>query len=138
MPEPWASVLRLQGHGKELVDERSLWPDGKFPTTVLIVSSRFLADHRGAVVAWLRGQNETVRWLNEHPQESKAVVNRAIAKLTSREIPAAVLDESWQRLTFSSDVSTAAVAKLAKDAEALGYLPSSDVTGLVAEVDAAQ
>ena len=138
VPEPWASVLRLQGHGKELVDERSLWPDGKFPTTVLIVSSRFLADHRAAAVAWLRGQNEAVRWLNEHPQESKAVVNRAIAKLTSRAIPATVLDESWQRLEFSSDVSTAALAKLAKDAEALGYLPSSDVSGLVAELGAAQ
>jgi NitT/TauT family transport system substrate-binding protein len=130
--------MRLQGHGNELVDERRLWPDGKFPTTVLIVSSRFLADHRAAAVAWLRGQNEAVRWLNEHPQESKAVVNRAIAKLTSRAIPATVLDESWQRLEFSSDVSTAALAKLAKDAEALGYLPSSDVSGLVAELGAAQ
>jgi hypothetical protein len=42
-----------------------------------------------------------------------------------------VLDEAWQRLGFSSDVSPDALAKLARNAEALGYLPSSDVTGLI-------
>jgi predicted nucleic acid-binding protein len=79
-----------------------------------------------------------VRWLNEHPQEAKAFVDKAIAKLTTREIPPAVLDESWQRLAFSSEVLTKALAKLAKDAEALGYLTSNDVSGLVADVAAAQ
>jgi NitT/TauT family transport system substrate-binding protein len=130
VPEPWASVLRLQAGGKELVDERSLWPKGKFPTTVVVVSSRFLADHRSLVSRWLDGQHEAVRWLNEHPSEAQAVVNRAIRTLTTREMPAQVLNESWRRLSFSDELLQDAFGKLAKDAEALGYLPTSNVSGI--------
>jgi NitT/TauT family transport system substrate-binding protein len=131
VPEPWAAMLRRQAGGKELVDERSLWPDGKFPTTVVIVSTRFLADHRPIVLAWLRGQAEAVRYIGEHPGEAKAAVNRAIGTLTTREIGADVLDDAWQRIRFSNEVSADALAKLAKDAESLGYLPSSDMTDLI-------
>jgi len=131
VPEPWASILRLQAGGKELVDERSLWPGGTFPTTVLIVSTRFLSDHRPIVARWLAGHKTAIRWLNEHSQEAKAVLNQAIGKLTTREMPAPVLDEAWGRLGFSEDVLPEAYAKLARDAEALGYLPTSDVSGLV-------
>jgi len=130
VPEPWASVLRLQAAGKELVDERSLWPNGKFPTTVVVVSTRFLADHRSLVSRWLDGQREAVRWLNEHRSEAQAIVNRAIGKLTTREMPAQVLSESWQRLAFSDELPLEAFPKLAGDAEALGYLPTSDVSGI--------
>jgi sulfonate transport system substrate-binding protein len=131
VPEPWASVLHRQAGGQELVDERSLWPNGVFPTTVVIVSTRFLADHHETVVAWLRGQAEVVRWIGAHPSDAKTVVNQAIAKLTTREIPADVLDEAWPRLSFSGDVSAETLAKLANDAEALGYLPSFDVAGII-------
>ncbi len=130
VPEPWASVLRLQAGGKELVDERSLWPKWKFPTTVVVVSSRFLADHRSLVSRWLDGQHEAVRWLNEHPSEAQAVVNRAIRTFTTREMPAQVLSESWRRLSFSDELLQDAFGKLAKDAEALGYLPTSDISGI--------
>jgi NitT/TauT family transport system substrate-binding protein len=130
VPEPWASVLRLQAGGKELVDERTLWPDGKFPTTVVVVSTAFLSAHRPLVAAWLRGQREAIRWLNEHPAEAKKVVNDRIRKLTTRDVPPAVLDGAWARLTFSSALAPEAFAKMANDAESLGYLPSARLDGL--------
>jgi NitT/TauT family transport system substrate-binding protein len=130
VPEPWASVLRLQAGGRELVDERTLWPDGKFPTTVVVVSTGFLAAHRPLVAAWLRGQNEAIAWLNENPTDAKRVVNEVIRRLTTRDIPSTVLDEAWGRLTFSSAVRVDAFDKMAKDAETLGYLPTTQVGGL--------
>jgi sulfonate transport system substrate-binding protein len=130
VPEPWASVLRLQAGGKELVDERALWPDGKFPTTVVVVSAAFLAAHRPLVAAWLRGQREAITWLNEHPAEAKSVLNEVIRRLTTRDLPPAVLDGAWARLTFSSALLPEAFAKIAKDAESLGYLPSARIDGL--------
>ena len=39
LPEPWSSRLVNAG-ATVLVNEKSLWPDGKFPTTVLIVRTR--------------------------------------------------------------------------------------------------
>lgn len=38
VPEPWATRLVLEGNGKVLVDERDLWPDGRFVTTHLIAA----------------------------------------------------------------------------------------------------
>jgi NitT/TauT family transport system substrate-binding protein len=130
VPEPWASVLRLQAGGKELVDERTLWPDGRFPTTVVVASTAFLAAHRPLVAAWLRGQREAITWLNEHPADAKGVVNEAIRRLTTRDVPATVLDGAWTRLSFSGALLPEAFAKMAKDAESLGYLPSARIDGL--------
>ncbi len=42
VPEPWATRLVEEGGGKILVDEATLWPDGRFATTELIVSVKFL------------------------------------------------------------------------------------------------
>jgi NitT/TauT family transport system substrate-binding protein len=38
VPEPWATRLVQEGGAKVLVDERTLWPDGKFVTTQLVVA----------------------------------------------------------------------------------------------------
>jgi NitT/TauT family transport system substrate-binding protein len=130
VPEPWASMLRLKVGGKELVDERTLWPDGEFPTTVVVVSAQFLAAHRTLVVAWLRGQSAASAWLNEHPMDAKNLVNQAIRRLTTRDIPPGVLDEAWKRLTFSGALRADALAKMAKDAESLGYLPTAQIEGI--------
>jgi NitT/TauT family transport system substrate-binding protein len=37
VPEPWVSRLVQEGSGKVLVDEKELWPGGRFVTTHLIV-----------------------------------------------------------------------------------------------------
>ena len=55
LPEPWSSRL-VDAGAKVLVDEKTLWPDGKFPTTVLIVRTQFLQEHPETVEALLRGR----------------------------------------------------------------------------------
>src|SRR5205823_12436983 len=47
-PEPYASQLVAKG-GRVLVDERDLWPGGKFVITNLLVRSDFLKQHRDVV-----------------------------------------------------------------------------------------
>ena len=42
VPEPWATRLIQDGGAKVLVDERDLWPDGKYVTTHLLVATKFL------------------------------------------------------------------------------------------------
>ncbi len=55
LPEPWSSRLVLDAGAKVLLDEATLWPDGKFPTTVLIVRTQFLQEHPESVKALLTG-----------------------------------------------------------------------------------
>jgi len=84
------------------------------------------------VVRWLAGQQDAIHWLNEHPAEAKKAFNAALVELTTRDMAAEVLDEAWSRLAFTSELLPDAFAKLAKDAAALGYLPSHDVSGIFA------
>src|SRR3954467_127047 len=49
VPEPWVTRLVQEGGGKVLVDEKTLWPDGKFVTTNLLVSTKFLKAHPDVV-----------------------------------------------------------------------------------------
>jgi len=69
---PWASRLVLEGGGKVLVDERSLWPHGDFVTTLLIVRKQFLDNHPAQVKAILRAHVQTTTYLNAHPAETEA------------------------------------------------------------------
>ena len=66
LPEPWSSRL-VDAGAKVLVDEKTLWPDGKFPTTVLIVRTQFLKEHPQTVEALLRGRAEVDRLRHRGP-----------------------------------------------------------------------
>ena len=81
VPEPWATRLVLEGGGSVLVDERSLWPDGKFVTTHVIVRTRFLEEHPDLVAALLRAHVRAIDFLNAEPAKSREIVNAGIAKL---------------------------------------------------------
>src|SRR5439155_15077439 len=49
VPEPWATRLVNEGGGKVLVDEKTLWPGGKYTTTVLLVKKSFLDAHADVI-----------------------------------------------------------------------------------------
>src|SRR6478735_8687866 len=55
VPEPYATQL-VQAGGHVLVDEKTLWPDGKYVTTVLLVTKAFLDDHANLVNDLLEAQ----------------------------------------------------------------------------------
>ena len=63
---------------KVLVDEKSLWPDGKFPTTVLIVRTEYLQEHPQTVEALLRAEQKSIDFANGDQAQAKTVTNDAI------------------------------------------------------------
>lgn len=48
-PEPWAARLIHEANCRLFLDERTLWPNGKFVVTNVIVSTKFLNEHRDLV-----------------------------------------------------------------------------------------
>lgn len=144
VPEPWATRLVVEGGGKVLVDERALWPGGRFTTTVLLVRSDYLAGRPEAVRALLRGHVAAIRWIGAEPAAARETVNAAIRRISGKALPPAVIERAWQGLEFVSDPVPTALAKDAEDAAALGFvrLRGVDVAGLCAldllrEVEAA-
>jgi NitT/TauT family transport system substrate-binding protein len=120
LPEPWSSRLVVDAGGKVLVDEKSLWPQGRFPTTVVVVRSQFLAEHPATVKAVLQGTVEAIDWAGAHPTEAATAVNDGIEKLTRSKLSPAVLDRAFTGITLDVDPDSATYPQLARDSVTAG------------------
>jgi NitT/TauT family transport system substrate-binding protein len=121
-PEPWATRLIREGNGRLFLDERTLWPDGQFVTTNLIVSTKFLKQHPDLVKSWLRAHVELTDWISGHLPEARQVLNQQIGRETGKALPPAVLDDAFGRLQVTYDPLRGALLNSAKSAFEAGFL----------------
>jgi sulfonate transport system substrate-binding protein len=129
-PEPWSSRLVLDAGAKVLVDEKTLWDQGKFPTTVVIVRTQFLKEHPQTVEALLRGEVAAIDWASSNKAEAKTTVNESLKKLTSKALGAPVLDRAFENIELTVDPQAKQFPQLAKDAVTAGVAKeAADVTG---------
>ncbi|HUR23746.1 MAG TPA: ABC transporter substrate-binding protein [Acidimicrobiales bacterium] len=130
VPEPWATRLVQEGGGKVLVDERTLWPGGKFVTTHLIVRTQFLKDHPDAVRRLIEGQVQANELVNTNPGEAQRLVNQAITTITGKGVAPAVLEASWKNLEFTNDPIASSLTTSADHARDVGLLEKVDLKGI--------
>ena len=130
VPEPWATRLVLEGGGSVLVDERTLWPDGKFVTTHVIVRTAFLKERPELVASFLRAHVRAIDFLNSEPVKAREVVNAGILEVTGKALPVAVIERAWATLTFTVDPIAASLRKSAADATAVGLLDPVKLDGI--------
>lgn len=131
-PEPWATRLELEAGGVEFLDEKELWPDGKFVTTHLIVRTEFLEEHPDVVENLVRAHVETTLWIVENPEEAKTLVNESIEEITSRALPQETIESAWENIEITFDPVPQSLFKSAADAADLGYVDEYDLTGIYA------
>ncbi|KOV33706.1 sulfate ABC transporter substrate-binding protein [Streptomyces sp. XY152] len=129
VPEPTASKLVAQG-GRVLLDEASLWPDGKFVITNIIVRQEFLEQHPKAVEAVLKASVETNQWINAHPDEAKTAANEQLEADSGKALPAEVLDPAWKSIEFTDDPLAATLDAQAEHAVKAGLLEQPDLDGV--------
>jgi NitT/TauT family transport system substrate-binding protein len=130
VPEPWATRLVQEGGGKVLVDERTLWPEGRFVTTHLVVRTKFLKEHPDAVRRLVEGQVQANELVNGNPAEAQRLVNQSIAGLTGKGIPQAVLEASWKNLEFTNDPIARSLTVSADHAHDVGLLDKISLKGI--------
>ena len=121
-PEPWATRLVQEGRGHILVDEKTLWPNGQFATTVLIVRTNFLSDHPDTVQKLISANVKTVQWIKQHTEEAKTLVNQQTEAITSKALPKTVIDTAFPTVEFTYDPIQSSVETAAKQAYDLGLL----------------
>ncbi|MBI3895798.1 MAG: ABC transporter substrate-binding protein [Acidobacteria bacterium] len=121
-PEPWASRLIHEANGRLFLDERTLWPGGQFVTTQLIVSTKFLKEHRNLVKKWVQAHVELTEWINQNLPEAQSVLNREIQKETGKALPQQVLEDSLSRLQITYDPIQSSLFTSAQRAFEAGFL----------------
>lgn len=125
VPEPWVSRLVSEAGGELLVDERDLWPNGSFATTVIIVSTDFLEQHPDLVKQWLTAHVAVTDWINAHPTEAQALVNTEIEKLTGAALDETVLANAWERLDPTYVPDQTSIDTFRGHAETLGFIQAA-------------
>lgn len=127
VPEPWLTRLLQEAGGRILVDERSLWPGGKFPTAVLVARSEFLQTNRDLVRRFLAAHLDVGEWIRKNPREAKAAINKQLHLLTGKPVPGKLLDEAFSRVLLTHDPLSAQLMTSAEQAGELGYLPRESI-----------
>ncbi|MCW8133102.1 MAG: aliphatic sulfonate ABC transporter substrate-binding protein [Planctomycetota bacterium] len=133
VPEPWGARLVQETGAVVLAEEKDLWPEKRFCSAVVLVSTKFLAEHPATVEAFLRAHAEVTRWVREHPAEAAPLVNAELKKLSGKALSDAVLQQAFARIEFTTDPLEASVRSFEERARALGMLkPGPDLKDLFA------
>lgn len=130
LPEPWVSRLVIEGGAHVLVDERELWPDGAFPTTVLLVRAEFAAQHPDVVEDLLEAHLAALAWIEENPDALPSTINAALDAATGRPLADDVLARALENVTFSPDPHAEAFAALVENGVAAGTQKDGSIEGL--------
>ena len=130
VPEPFFSRMQLESGGKVLVNEKTLWPDGKFVTTQLIVATKFLKDHPDTVLALIKGEADAIKYINDSPSDAQKAANAEIQKITGKPLKDNVLSAAFGNLAFTLDPIASSLQKSAQDAYDAGLLKSTELKGI--------
>jgi NitT/TauT family transport system substrate-binding protein len=122
VPEPWGARLVREANGKIFLDERDLWPDGKFTTACIIVSTKFLKEHPDLVKSVLAANVELTQRINADPITAKQKLNSEIERLSGAALNKDILDDAWSRQLVTYDPISSSLYGSADAAFKLGFL----------------
>jgi NitT/TauT family transport system substrate-binding protein len=122
VPEPWGERLIKDANGKLFLDERDLWPDGKFVTGLILVRTDYLKQNPDVIENLLKAHIEETQRINANKEEAVKAFNTELKKITGQTIPEDVLQQSLTRLEFTYDPIQQSLYKSAEDAFKLGFL----------------
>ncbi len=122
VPEPWGARLVKEAGGKILVDERSLWPDGKFVTANIIARTDYLKNNPETIRKFLTANVDETIWINKNKNMGIELFNEALKNITGKTIRQDELADAWSRIAFTYDPAKSSLFQSANSAYDLGFL----------------
>ncbi|MDE1889909.1 MAG: ABC transporter substrate-binding protein [Planctomycetota bacterium] len=133
VPEPWGTRLLREGGGEVFLDEKTLWKDGRFCSTLMIVGTGFLEKHPDLVKRWLAAHIKITRWISQHPEKARKVVCDQIKAISGIYLPKETIDDAFSRLEITYDPVVSSLFSYAEMAYSAGFLgeETPDLSGMV-------
>ncbi|HXX05584.1 MAG TPA: ABC transporter substrate-binding protein [Candidatus Bathyarchaeia archaeon] len=122
VPEPWGTKLEKEANGTILVDERDLWPNGKFVSALIVVRTDYLQNHPDIIKKLLEAHVDETTWINNNKDDAIAAFNVQLVKLTGKSLPADELKEAFSRMDLTYDPVKDSLYTSADNAFNLGFL----------------
>lgn len=126
VPEPWVSRLIQEANGEIYLNESSIWKNGKFITTVLVVRNDFLNKNQIIVKKFLEAHVETTKWIVKNPYEAKIAMNNTLKQIAYKPLPDKIFNEAFTRVNYSVEPLQDNLFEVAKRAKELNFLPKNN------------
>jgi NitT/TauT family transport system substrate-binding protein len=130
--EPWVSRLEREAGAGVLLEEKTLWPNGRYPTALLITRRSLLAERPEIVGKLLAAHVEATLAINAAKDGLAPLLAEEIKRETTKELPLEVVRSALARIELTWDPLANALQKSADDAHRVGFLPAPPkLAGLV-------
>jgi NitT/TauT family transport system substrate-binding protein len=126
VPEPWVTRLVKEANGRIFVDERELWPNGKFVTANIIARTDYLNENPQIIKRFLAAHVNQTNWTNDNKEKAIKAFNIALVNLTGRTIPEDELRDAFSRLEFTYDPVQKSLFEQADNAYDQGFLATGE------------
>lgn len=135
--EPWVTRLEREAKGKVYLEESSLWPEtgGRYVTTHLVSSARFLATRKELLAKFIAAHIELTQWIKDNTAEAQQTLNKELKAEMGRGISGDTLTNAWRRLEFTYDPISASLLKSAADANRIGFLKTKPELSRIYSLD---
>jgi NitT/TauT family transport system substrate-binding protein len=122
----------VEGGGRLFLDERDIWPEGRFVTAHVVVSTKFLRKHPDLVKKWIQAHVLLTEWINANAEEAKAIINNEIKNLTGKSLPNNILEDAFARTSITYDPIKSSLFTSADWAFEAGFLGTEkpDLSGI--------
>jgi len=129
--EPWMSRLELEGGGKVFLEESTLWPEGRYVTTHLVVNKAFLAHNPELIRKLLTALVDASLAINADKAAAAKIMNDELKKETGKSLKPEVLEKAMKRVEFTWDPVPASLRKSADALHTIGFLRKTpDLNGI--------
>lgn len=124
MPEPWATRLVIEGKGKVFLNEGTLWPQGQFATTIVVVRQAFYTAHPDVVKQFLAADVDTVQYIQNNAAAAAQIANNQIQKITGSATKSDELTQAFADVKLTYDPLASTISEQATRSYALGFVTS--------------
>ncbi len=133
--EPWMARLELEGGGEVFLEEKSLWPDGKYVTTHLIVNKAYLANHRETMRKLIAALVEVTERINSDKTTATSILNGQLKKETGKALKDEVIQKAMTRVEFTWDPMCASLKQSAEASRRIGLIRKAPALGGIYALD---
>ncbi|MBM7553825.1 aliphatic sulfonate ABC transporter substrate-binding protein [Thalassobacillus pellis] len=132
VPEPWASKIEAEGHGKVLVDTKNVAFGETLPAAVFVTASDLVEKNPELVQNIVDAHMEATNFIKENPEKAKEIAISKIKDITQQELSKEVIDSAWERIDFTYKVKEENLQSFANASYELQFLKEKpDLSGLV-------
>lgn len=121
-PEPWAAVIEQETNAEVVIGWNEVSFGETLPASVLVATGDAVKNSPEKVQKIVDAHKDAVKFIEENPEDAKAITIKDIKEVTGQELEKEVVDRAWERIGFTYDVDAETIQAFADSSYTLKFL----------------